>query len=49
MKVNAILKETSTGTDTPYVTMTFQIPKEELEGLKFFGLYFTLDIKPKKK
>ena len=49
MKVNATLKEVSGGTDTPLVTMTFQIPKEELVGLEYSGLEFTLDIKPKEK
>ena len=49
MKVNATLKEVSGGTETPFVTMTFQIPKKELVGLKYRGLNFTLDIKPKEK
>ena len=47
MKVNARLESVSGGTETPFVEMTFLIPKDELAGLKYRTLEFILDITPK--
>ena len=46
MKVNAKLIAEEGGTDTPVVKMTFEIPRDELSGLKFSRWEFVLDIVP---